>query len=113
MAYFHKKDVLQKEKGENIVQYPQIMLSFVPTTINLYIGNLSYNVKESDLRHVMEEYGTVASVKLITDRETRRSKGFAFIEMPDDAEAAKAIEQLNGAEYVGRSMVVKEALPKN
>ena len=78
--------------------------------MNLYIGNLSYNVKESDLRHVMEEYGTVASVKLITDRETRRSKGFAFIEMPDDA---KAIEQLNGAEYVGRSMVVKEALPKN
>ena len=66
--------------------------------MNLYIGNLSYNVKESDLRHVMEEYGTVASVKLITDRETRRSKGFAFIEMPDDAEAAKAIEQLNGAE---------------
>ena len=48
--------------------------------MNLYIGNLSYNVKESDLRHVMEEYGTVASVKLITDRETRRSKGFAFIE---------------------------------
>ena len=44
--------------------------------MNLYIGNLSYNVKESDLRHVMEEYGTVASVKLITDRETRRSKGF-------------------------------------
>lgn len=50
--------------------------------MNLYIGNLSYNVKESDLRNVMEEYGTVASVKLITDRETRRSKGFAFIEMP-------------------------------
>ena len=49
--------------------------------MNLYIGNLSYNVKESDLRNVMEEYGTVASVKLITDRETRRSKGFAFIEM--------------------------------
>ena len=80
---------------------------------NLYIGNLSYNVKESDLRNVMEEYGTVASVKLITDRETRRSKGFAFIEMPDDAEANNAIKQLNGAEYVGRSMVVKEALPKN
>ena len=81
--------------------------------MNLYIGNLSYNVKESDLRNVMEEYGTVASVKLITDRETRRSKGFAFIEMPDDAEANNAIKQLNGAEYVGRSMVVKEALPKN
>ena len=81
--------------------------------MNLYIGNLSYNVKESDLRNVMEEYGTVASVKLITDRETRRSKGFAFVEMPDDAEANNVIKQLNGAEYVGRSMVVKEALPKN
>ena len=81
--------------------------------MNLYIGNLNYNVKESDLRNVMEEYGAVASVKLITDRETRRSKGFAFIEMPDDTEANNAIKQLNGAEYVGRSMVVKEALPKN
>ena len=64
-------------------------------------------------RRQLEHEVSVASVKLITDRETRRSKGFAFIEMPDDAEAAKAIEQLNGAEYVGRSMVVKEALPKN
>ena len=81
--------------------------------MNLYIGNLNYNVKESDLRNVMEEYGAVASVKLITDRETRRSKGFAFIEMPEDTEAANAIKELNGAEYVGRPMVVKEALPKN
>ena len=81
--------------------------------MNLYIGNLSYNVKESDLRNVMEEYGTVASVKLIIDRDTRKSKGFAFVEMPDDAEANNVIKQLNGAEYVGRSMVVKEALPKN
>ena len=80
--------------------------------MNLYIGNLNYNVKESDLRNVMEEYGAVASVKLITDRETR-SKGFAFIEMPDDTEAANAIKELNGAEYVCRPMVVKEALPKN
>ena len=81
--------------------------------MNLYIGNLSYNVKESDLRNVMEEYGTVASVKLITDRETRRSKGFALVEMPDDAAANNVIKQLNGAEYVGRSIVVKEAFPKN
>ena len=81
--------------------------------MNLYIGNLNYNVKESDLRNVMEEYGAAASVKLITDRETRRSKGFAFIEMPDDTAAANAIKALNGAEYVGRPMVVKEALPKN
>jgi hypothetical protein len=79
----------------------------------MYIGNLSYNVKESDLRDVMEEYGTVDSVKLIVDRDTRRSKGFAFVEMPESSEAIKAINELNGAEYEGRAMVVKEALPKN
>ena len=81
--------------------------------MNMYIGNLRYNVKESDLRQVMEEYGTVESVKLITDRETRRSKGFAFVEMPESSEASNAIKELNGAEYAGRPMVVKEALPRN
>ena len=74
--------------------------------MNMYIGNLSYNVRESDLRQVMEEYGTVESVKLIMDRNTNRSKGFAFVEMPEAAEAQQA-------EYVGRQMVVKEALPRN
>ena len=58
--------------------------------MNMYVGNLSYNVKESDLRQVMEEYGVVESVKLITDRETRRSKGFAFVEMPESSEASNA-----------------------
>ena len=81
--------------------------------MNMYVGNLSYNVKESDLRQVMEEYGVVESVKLITDRETRRSKGFAFVEMPESSEASNAINELNGAEYAGRPMVVKEALPRN
>ena len=81
--------------------------------MNMYVGNLSYNVKESDLRQVMEEYGVVESVKLITDRETRRSKGFAFVEMPESSEANNAIKELNGAEYAGRPMVVKEALPRN
>ena len=81
--------------------------------MNMYVGNLSYNVKESDLRQVMEEYGVVDSVKLITDRETRRSKGFAFVEMPESSDASNAIKELNGAEYAGRPMVVKEALPRN
>ena len=61
----------------------------------------------------MEEYGTVESVKLIMDRNTNRSKGFPFVEMPEAAEAQQAINKLNGAEYVGRQMVVKEALPRN
>ena len=81
--------------------------------MNMYIGNLSYNVRESDLRDVMEEFGTVDSVKLIIDRDTRRSKGFAFVEMPEDSEAQNAIRDLNRATYEGRQMVEKEALQRN
>ena len=77
-----------------------------------YIGNLNYRVRESDLQQVLEEYGTVESVKLIIDRDTRRSKGFAFAELPNENEARNAIEELNGAEYEGRQMVVKEATPR-
>ena len=81
--------------------------------MNIYIGNLNYRVREADLQQVMEEYGAVDSVKIIKDRETGKSKGFAFVEMGNDAQAKQAIEELNGAEYEGRQMVVKEALPRN
>ena len=80
--------------------------------MNIYIGNLNYRVLEEDLKQVMEEYGVVDSVKIIIDRETGKSKGFAFVEMPNDAEGKRAIEELNEAEYEGRQMVVKEARPK-
>lgn len=80
--------------------------------MNIYIGNLNYRVKEADLQQVMEEYGPVESVKIIKDRETGKSKGFAFIEMANEAQAKQAIEELNGAEYEGRTMIVKEARPK-
>ena len=69
-------------------------------------------IDEEDLKQVMEEYGVVDSVKIIIDRETGKSKGFAFVEMPNDAEGKRAIEELNEAEYEGRQMVVKEARPK-
>lgn len=80
--------------------------------MNIYVGNLNYRVREDDLKQVMEEYGVVDSVKIIKDRETGKSKGFAFVEMPNDADAKKAIDELNEAEYEGRQMVVKEARPK-
>jgi RNA recognition motif-containing protein len=80
--------------------------------MNIYIGNLNYRVREEDLKRVLEEYGAVDSVKIVKDRDTGRSKGFAFAEMPDDNEAKKAIEELNDAEYEGRQMVVKEARQK-
>jgi RNA recognition motif-containing protein len=81
--------------------------------MNIYIGNLSYRLKENDLSRVLSEYGTVNSVKIITDRETGRSKGFGFAEMENDEDAEKAIKELNGAELEGRAMVLKVALPKN
>ena len=80
--------------------------------MNIYVGNLNYRVKEADLQQVMEDYGTVSSVKVIMDRETGKSKGFGFVEIADDAAGAKAIAELNGAEYEGRTMVVKEARPR-
>ena len=80
--------------------------------MNIYVGNLNYRVREEDLKQVMEEYGVVDSVKIIKDRETGKSKGFGFVEIADDAAGAKAIAELNGAEYEGRTMVVKEARPR-
>jgi len=81
--------------------------------MNIYIGNLNYCVKEADLQQVIEEYGAVESVKIIKDRETGKSKGFAFIEMNNDAQAKQAIEELNGFEFEGRTMIVKEARPRS
>lgn len=79
--------------------------------MNIYVGNLNYRVREDDLRKVMEDFGTVTSVKVILDRETGRSKGFAFVEMDDNA-ATRAISELNEREFMGRNMVVKEARPR-
>ena len=80
--------------------------------MNIYVRNLNYRVKEHDLQHALEDYGTVDSVKIIKDRETGKSKGFGFVEMPNDEEATKVISELNGAEFEGRQIVIKEALPK-
>lgn len=81
--------------------------------MNIYIGNLNYRVKESDLQQVMEEYGTVESVKIVKDRETGKSKGFGFVEILGDEQGKQAIAELNGSEFEGRTMVVKEARPRS
>ena len=80
--------------------------------MNIYVGNLNYRIRENDLKSVMEQYGAVDYVKVVKDRDTGRSKGFAFVEMPDDEEARRAIEELNEKDFEGRKMVVKEALPR-
>jgi RNA recognition motif-containing protein len=77
----------------------------------LYVGNLPYSVDESDLSEKFAAHGAVESTKLITDRNTGRSKGFAFVEMETESEAQAAIEALNGTDYDGRPMTVNEAKP--
>lgn len=78
----------------------------------LYVGNLPYSATESALSTKFAECGTVESVKVITDRDTGHSKGFAFIEMASDAEATAAIDRFNGVDYEGRAMKVNEAKPQ-
>jgi RNA recognition motif-containing protein len=78
----------------------------------LYCGNLSYNTSSSDLEQMFSEYGRVQSAEVIMDRDTGRSKGFGFVEMSSDAEAAAAIEGLNMKEHDGRALAVNEARPR-
>lgn len=78
----------------------------------IYVGNLSYNVSEDELREVFEKIGEVQSVKIINDPATGRSRGFAFVEMISDEEADKAISSLNGATLLERSLTVSEARPQ-
>ena len=80
--------------------------------MNIYVGNLSYRMDDGELREVFEEFGEVSSARIINDRETGRSKGFGFVEMPDDNAANNAIEALNGKEVAGRSLRVNEARPR-
>jgi RNA recognition motif-containing protein len=80
--------------------------------VNIYVGNLPYKATEEDLRQVFEEFGTVTSTSIIIDRETGRPRGFAFVEMANDNEGAKAIEAMNGTEWLGRLLSVNEARPR-
>lgn len=80
--------------------------------MNIYVGNLSWNTREDDLREAFEAYGDVSSVSIITDRETGKSRGFGFVEMPSDSEARAAIAGLNGTEFDGRNLTVNEARPR-
>jgi RNA recognition motif-containing protein len=80
--------------------------------VNIYCANLAYNCTDDDLKDAFAQYGEVVSAKIITDRETRRSRGFGFVDMPSDEDALKAIEALNGEEFQGRKLVVNESRPR-
>lgn len=79
--------------------------------MNIFVAGLSYQIGEADLKELFEEYGEVSSAKIIIDRETRRSKGYGFVEMAEE-EGRRAIEELNGSQYDGRTLSVSEARPR-
>ncbi len=80
--------------------------------MNIYVGNLPWEIQEEDLRKSFEEFGQVASATIIKDKFTNKPRGFGFVEMPEKEEALKAIQALNGKELKGRPMKVNEAKPK-
>ncbi|MFH0841328.1 MAG: RNA-binding protein [Bacteroidota bacterium] len=80
--------------------------------MNIYVGSLHFKMNEAELKELFEEYGEVGSAKIIFDKYSGKSKGFGFVEMPNDAEAKKAIEELNGSEIQGRKIIVNESIER-
>lgn len=80
--------------------------------MNIYVGNLSWQMTDEDLRTLFEQYGSVTSAKIVKDKVSGRSKGFGFVEMPDDTEAQNALSSLYDSEVLGRKIIVNEAQPK-
>jgi RNA recognition motif-containing protein len=80
---------------------------------NIFVGNLSFNTNEDELRQIFESYGQVDRVSILTDRDTGRSRGFGFVEMTNDEDGQKAITALNGSQFGGRTINVNEARPKS
>jgi len=80
--------------------------------VNIYCGNIAYSTSEDDLRDLFGRHGEVTAVRVITDRDTGRSKGFGFVEMSDDDQAKEAIQALDGNDFMGRDLKVNEARPR-
>jgi RNA recognition motif-containing protein len=87
-------------------------ISHKERSVNIYVGNLAFTTTDDDLRQLFEPYGVVDEIRVITDRDTGRSKGFGFVEMPDSTTAKTAIAGLQGKELAGRTLTVNEAKPR-
>ena len=80
--------------------------------MNIFVANLNYKIRKENLEAIFAEYGEVSSAKIIFDRDTRRSKGYGFVEMPNEEQARQAIADLNGAEWEGKEILVKESVQR-
>lgn len=90
----------------------EYLVTAVELGMNIYVGNLSYSLTEDELREAFAEHGEVSSAKILSDRETGRSRGFGFVEMPNQSEGEAAVTQLNGKDLGGRALRVNEARPR-
>jgi RNA recognition motif-containing protein len=86
---------------------------FLEIEMNIYVSNIPFKLRDEELRGLFESYGEVSSARILKDRETRRSRGFGFVEMPDDGAGQNAIDGLNGRDIDGRALVVHEAKPRD
>jgi RNA recognition motif-containing protein len=80
--------------------------------MNIYVANIPFKASDAELKQLFQEFGEVSSAKIIMDKETQRSRGFGFVDMPDDSAARAAMEKLNGFNFMGKDLVVNEAKPK-
>ncbi|MBX3357742.1 MAG: RNA-binding protein [Phycisphaeraceae bacterium] len=91
---------------------PRCLTGEEAPSVNIYVGNLPFRMTDAELQALFAPFGTVASARIVMDRETGRSRGFGFVEMPSPDEGMKAIEALNGQDHGGRALTVNEAKPK-
>lgn len=96
-----------------MAEKPFCKFNFNIIKMNIYVANIPFKASEAELKELFEQHGEVSSVKIILDKETNRSRGFGFIEMPDDSAAKQAINELNGYSFIGKELVVNEARPKS
>jgi RNA recognition motif-containing protein len=89
-----------------------VFFTYSTNTMNIYVANIAFKASDSELKELFEEFGEVSSAKIIMDKETQRSRGFGFVEMPDESAARQAMTKLNGFNFLGKEITVNEARPK-
>jgi RNA recognition motif-containing protein len=113
LVQFHKSRTFRKNADVHWLLFTvDTFIFFKHLKMNIYVGNLSWNLKDQDLSNLFASHGEVTSAKIVTDKFTNRSKGFGFVEMANDDQAQAAIAALNGTEVDGRNIVVNESRPK-
>ena len=112
LVFFQSHNLERCKCSDLVLLLALIVFLLNSLTMNIYVGNLSWNLKDQDLTDLFAPFGDVASAKIVQDKFTQRSKGFGFVEMPNDEQAQAAIAQLNGSEVDGRNLVVNESRPK-